>query len=116
MNKRTLFMSIAGAVLLLVVAITLFFVFRAKHHETLEDLKKEPSGTEVVIRGKLVPGSVTYDQTIPIFTFTDEKGAKIQARLKTPVPPNFEKCQEMTLTGYYYMDVFVATQIDADCN
>lgn len=113
MNRKNLYIVI-GAVLLCALVVAAFVVFRPKQM-SLEEIKDESAATELKISGKLNPSSITYDNTIPSFEITNDKGEKIKVRLRAPVPENFDKCQDVTLTGHYLIEVFVATAIDADC-
>ncbi len=113
MNKKTLYI-VMGAVLLCVIVVAALVVFRPQQ-KSLEEMKDESAATELTIWGKLDPESITYDSSIPNFQITNDKGEKVKVRLRAPVPENFEKCGNMTLTGHYFIEVFVATAIDADC-
>ena len=113
MNKKNLYIII-GAVLLCTVIVLALTVFKPRQ-KSLEEIKNESSTTELTIWGKLDTKSITYDQGIPIFEITNDKGEKIKVRLRAPVPENFDKCNDVTVTGHYFVEMFVATAIDADC-
>lgn len=113
MNKKNLYIII-GAVLLCAVVALAFTVFRPRQ-KSLEEIKEESASSELTIWGKLDKKSITYDQGIPIFEITNDKGEIIKVRLRAPVPENFDKCDNITLIGRYFVEMFVATTIDADC-
>lgn len=113
MNKKNLYIII-GAALLCVIVVVALIVFRPRQ-KSLEEIKDESAATELTIWGKLDAKSITYDNSIPNFEITNDKGEKIKVRLRAPAPENLEKCGDVTLTGHYFIEVFVATAIDADC-
>ena len=103
---------IAGLVGALVVTI-----YDASAYATFEMAYKQQPETVTVVGTLDLDEPITYDPTTSILHFTavDKEGKRSKVLYNQPKPLDFERSEEITMTGHATDSLFIATEILMKC-
>ena len=105
------------AVVALLIGALLVTLQDASIYATFDMAKKQQPETVTVVATLDLDSPMDFDPKASILTFQaiDKDGQRSVVRYNQPKPTDFERSEEITLTGHYTDSAFVATEILMKC-
>ena len=105
------------AVVALLIGALLVTLQDASVYATFEMAKKQQPETVTVVATLDLEAPMDFDPKGSILTFKaiDKEGQHATVRYNQPKPTDFERSEEITLTGHFTDSAFIATEILMKC-